>query len=106
MIWPQKVGLINRYKVDIFDVDCIKKIINEIETGYGLNSYVEGLLNQKLGNVSIQDKLADFTNLSNDEFEKEYAKLEVELRGNNVTSLYLIGRSLVIWPQKVGRINR
>ena len=90
------VSIINRYKVDIFDVDCIKKIINEIETGYGLNSYVEGLLNQKLGNVSIQDKLADFTNLSNDEFEKEYAKLEVELRENNVTSLYLIGRSLAL----------
>ena len=46
--------------------------------------------------MSIQDKLADFTNLSNDEFEKEYAKLEVELRENNVTSLYLIGRSLAL----------
>ena len=89
-------SIIERYKVDVLDYDCIKQIIREIETGCSIKYYVEGLLRQRQGNMSVQDKLADFVHLSNEEFEKEYKKLEEDLINNRVVAPYLVGRSMAL----------
>ena len=89
-------SIIERYKVDVLDYDCIKQIIREIETGCSIKYYVEGLLRQRQGNMSVQDKLADFVHLSNEEFEKEYKKLEEDLINNRVVAPYLMGRSMAL----------
>lgn len=90
-------SIIERYKVDVLDNDCIKQIIREIETGCSIKEYIEGLLSQRQGNMSVQDKLADFVNLSNDEFEKEYKKLEEDLKNNQIKTPYLMGRSMALF---------
>ena len=89
-------SIIERYKVDVLDNDCIKQIIREIETGYNIKEYFEGLLRQRKGNMSVQDKLADFVNLSNEDFEKEYKKLEEILINNKIETPYLMGRSMAL----------
>lgn len=89
-------SIIERYKVNVLDNDCIKQIIREIETGCSIKEYLEGLLRQRQGNVSVQDKLADFVNLSNEEFKKEYNKLEEELINNRIKTPYLMGRSMAL----------
>ena len=89
-------SIIERYKVGILDSDCIKLIIREIETGCSIKQYIERLLRQRQGNMNVQDKLANFVNLSNEEFEKEYKKLEEELINNKIEAPYLMGRSMAL----------
>lgn len=90
-------SIIERYKVDVLDYDCIKQIIREIETGCSIKYYVEGLLRQRQGNMSVQDKLTDFINLSEEEFKCVYNQLNRDLTENNVVDQYLIGRTLALF---------
>ena len=86
------------YKIDVLETNHIKKIVYGIETGYSLKNYVEGLLNQLQGKVNkiLQDKIAEFTQLSNEEFEEAYGELEHDIKHKNIPNLYLMGRSLAL----------
>lgn len=86
-----------KYSIDILDNKRIKQIIYEIEAGSSLKKFVEDMLKQPHGEVSLQDKLADFVNLSEDEFECIYNQLERDLRENNIVDQYLIGRTLALF---------
>ena len=86
-----------KYAIDILDNKRIKQIIYEIETGSSLKMFVEDMLRQTHGDVSLQDKLADFVNLPEDEFECIYNQLERDLRENNIVDQYLIGRTLALF---------
>ena len=54
----------NKYRIEVLDSSHVKQIIHEIETGQSLKAYVEKSLSQLQGKVSLQDKLAEFFNLS------------------------------------------
>jgi Cdc6-like AAA superfamily ATPase len=86
----------NKYRIEVLDSSHVKKIIHEIETGQSLKAYVEISLNQLQGKVSLQDKLAEFVNLSNEEFEQAYNELVCEINTGKSPNLYVLGRSLAL----------
>ena len=89
--------LTSKYAIDILDNKRIKEITHEIEAGSSLKKYVEDMLRQTHGDVSMQDKLADFINLSEEEFKCVYNQLNRDLTENNVVDQYLIGRTLALF---------
>lgn len=86
----------NKYQIDVLNADNIQHIVNEMETGLSNKGYVENQLKQLSGDTSIQEKLADFTKLSNDDFEVAYIKLEQDVKANNIPNIYMMGRSLAL----------
>lgn len=86
----------NKYRIEVLDSSHVKQIIHEIETGQSLKAYVEISLNQLQGKVSLQDKLAEFVNLSNEEFEQAYNELVCEINTGKSPNLYVLGRSLAL----------
>lgn len=90
------ISLVDNYQIDVLNSRHIGEIINEIETGCSLREYVETSLSQIQGNTSLQDKLANFFYLSNDEFEKAYDELEQDVKNNNMPNLFMMGKSLAL----------
>lgn len=86
----------DKYQIDVLNADNIQHIVNEMETGLSNKGYVENQLKQLSGDTSIQEKLADFTKLSNDDFEVAYIKLEQDVKANNIPNIYMMGRSLAL----------
>lgn len=86
----------DKYQIDVLNADNIQHIVNEMETGLSNKGYVENQLKQLSGDTSIQEKLADFTKLSNDDFEVAYIKLERDIKANNIPNIYMMGRSLAL----------
>ena len=86
----------DKYQIDVLNADNIQHIVNEMETGLSNKGYVENQLKQLSGDTSIQEKLADFTKLSNDDFEVAYIKLEQDIKANNIPNIYMMGRSLAL----------
>ena len=89
-------SIVNKYRIEVLYSSHVKQIIHEIETGQSLKKYVERSLNQLQGNVSIQDKLAEFVNLSNEEFEQAYNKLVLDIKVGKSSNLFILGRSLAL----------
>lgn len=89
-------SIANNYQIEILNSSHIKQIIYEIETGFSLKRYVEETLAQMQGKVNLQDKLADFINLSKEEFEQAYSELEYNTKVGNFPNLYILGRSLAL----------
>ena len=86
----------DKYQIDVLNADNIQHIVNEMETGLSNKGYVENQLKQLSGDTSIQEKIADFTKLSNDDFEVAYIKLEQDVKANNIPNIYMMGRSLAL----------
>ena len=86
----------DKYQIDVLNADNIQHIVNEMETGLSNKGYVENQLKQLSGDTSIQEKLADFTKLSNDDFEISYIELERDIKANNIPNIYMMGRSLAL----------
>lgn len=89
-------SIANKYRIEVLDSFHVKQIIYEIETGQSLKAYVEKSLNQLQGKVSLQDKLAEFVNLSNEEFEQAYNELVCEINTSKYPNLYVLGRALAL----------
>ena len=89
-------SIANKYRIEVLDSSHVKQIIHEIETGQSLKAYVEKTLNQLQGKVSIQDKLAEFVHLSNDEFEQAYNELVRDIQAGKSSNMLILGRSLAL----------
>ena len=86
----------DKYRIEVLDSSHVKQIIHEIETGQSLKTYVEKSLNQLQGKVSLQDKLAEFVYLSNDEFEHAYNELVCDIQAGKSSNMLILGRSLAL----------
>lgn len=89
-------SIANKYRIEVLDSSHVKQIIYEIETGQSLKAYVEKSLSQLQGKVSLQDKLAEFVHLSNDEFEQTYNELVCDIKAGKSSNLLILGRSLAL----------
>lgn len=89
-------SIANKYRIEVLDSSHVKHIIYEIETGQSLKAYVEKSLSQLQGKVSLQDKLAEFIHLSNDEFEQTYNELVCDIKAGKSSNLFMLGRSLAL----------
>ena len=86
----------DKYRIEVLDSSHVKQIIHEIETGQSLKTYVEKSLNQLQGKVSLQDKLAEFVYLSNDEFEHAYNELVCDIQASKSSNMLILGKSLAL----------
>ena len=89
-------SIANKYRIEVLDSSHVKQIIYEIETGQSLKAYVEKSLCQLQGKVSLQDKLAEFIHLSNDEFVQTYNELVCDIKTGKSSNLFMLGRSLAL----------
>lgn len=89
-------SLVDYYKIEVLDTSHVKQIIHEIETGQSVKVYVEKSLNQLQGKESPQDKLAEFVNLSNEEFEQACNELVDDIKTGKSPNLHILGRSLAL----------
>ena len=86
----------DKYRIEVLDSSHVEQIIHEIETGQSLKTYVEKSLNQLQGKVSLQDKLAEFVYLSNDEFEHAYNELVCDIQASKSSNMLILGRSIAL----------
>ena len=89
-------SLVNYYKIEVLDTSHVKQIIHEIETGQSVKVYVEKSLNLLQEKESLQDRLAEFVNLSNEEFEQAYNELVGDIKTGKSPNLHILGRSLAL----------
>lgn len=89
-------SIANKYRIEVLDSSHVKQIIYEIETGQSLKAYIEKSLSLLQGKVSLQDKLAEFVNLSNEEFEQTYDELVCDIKAGKSSNLFMLGRSLAL----------
>lgn len=86
--------IFEKYQIDILNMEHIKHIIYEIETGCSIKPYVENTLKLITGNISALDRLAEFRKLSNEEFESAYNELEQNIRNKCIPNIYMLGRAI------------
>ena len=86
--------IFEKYQIDILNMEHIKHIIYEIETGSSIKPYVENTLKLITGDISALDRLAEFRKLSNEEFESAYNELEQNIRNKCIPNIYMLGRAI------------
>ena len=90
----EKIG--EKYNFEVLNNNHIPQIVNDIKTGSGIKDYVENILDQMQCGASLQEKLANFMNMSSDTFEKDCATLIEDIQKFNVPNMFIFGRSLAI----------
>ena len=86
----------NIYHVNVLNTDHINKIIFEITTGNSIKEYIENILKEMQGDVSLQKKLINFENLSNKEFIQLYKQLELSIVNNEFEDFYSMCYSMAL----------
>lgn len=86
--------VIEKYNFEILNHDHINKIIDEIETGNSLRTYVKNLLEQIQHETTPQNKLSDFINMSSETFEAECSALIDNIENNKIPNMYMWGQSV------------
>ena len=86
--------IFEKYQIDILNMEHIKHIIYEIETGCSIKPYVENTLKLITGDISALDRLAEFRKLSNEEFKSAYNELEQNIRNKCIPNIYMLGRAI------------
>ena len=89
--------IFEKYQIDVLNMEHIKHIISEIETGCSIKPYVENTLKLIIGDISALDRLAEFRKLSNEEFESAYNELEQDVKDNNTPNPYILGRAIAMF---------
>lgn len=93
-IQSKYIPIFEKYQIDILNMEHIKHIIYEIETGCSIKPYVENTLKLITGDISALDRLDEFRKLSNEEFESAYNELEQNIRNKCIPSMYMLGRAI------------
>jgi hypothetical protein len=86
----------NIYHVNVLNTDHINKIIFDITTGNSIKEYIENILREMQGDVSLQKKLINFENLSNKEFIQLYKQLELSIVNNEFEDFYSMCYSMAL----------
>ena len=86
----------NIYHVNVLNTDYINKIIFDITTGNSIKEYIENILKEMQGDVSLQKKLINFENLSNKEFIQLYKQLELSIVNNEFEDFYSMCYSMAL----------
>ena len=94
IIQSKYTPIFEKYQIDILNMEHIKHIIYEIETGCSIKPYVENTLKLITGDISALDQLAEFRKLSNEEFESAYNELEQNIRNKCIPNIYMLGRAI------------
>lgn len=85
-----------KYNFKVLSNNHVPQIVYDIETGYSIKTYVENMLEQMQCGVSLQERLANFMNMSSEAFEEDCITLMEDVQKFNVPNMYMFGRSLAI----------
>lgn len=88
--------VVEKYNFEILHHHHINKIIDEIETGNSLQTYVKNLLEQIQHETTPQNKLSDFINMSSETFEAECSALIDDIENNKIPNMYMWGQSVTL----------
>lgn len=88
--------IVEKYNFKVLNNSHIPQIVNDIETGSGIKDYVENMLDQIQCGTSLQERLANFLNMTSVVFEKDCNALIKDVQNNNIPNMYMFGRSLAI----------
>lgn len=89
-------NIVEKYNFEVLSNNHIPQIVYDIETGYSIKTYVEKMLAQMQCGVSLQERLANFMNMSSEAFEEDCTTLMKDVQKFNVPNMYMFGRSLAI----------
>lgn len=89
-------NIVEKYNFEVLSNNHISQIVYDIETGYSIKTYVEKMLAQMQCGVNIQERLANFMNMSSEAFEEDCTTLMKDVQKFNVPNMYMFGRSLAI----------
>lgn len=85
-----------KYQINLLNKSFLSSIINEIETGISLKSYVEWLIKESQKEPTHLEKLSKFSAMTNEEFIYHCKALEQDLQKNTIPSAYFVGKSLAL----------
>lgn len=88
--------IVEKYNFEVLNNNHIPQIVYDIETGYSIKTYVESILEQMQCSVGLQERLANFMNMSSEDFEKDCITLMGDVQKFNFPNMYMFGRSLAI----------
>lgn len=89
-------NIVEKYNFEVLSNNHIPQIVYDIETGYSIKTYVEKMLAQMQCGVNLQERLANFMNMSSEAFEEDCTTLMKDVQKFNVPNMYMFGRSLAI----------
>ena len=89
-------NIVEKYNFEVLNNNHIPQIVYDIETGYSIKTYVEKMLAQMQCGVNLQERLANFMNMSSEAFEEDCTTLMKDVQKFNVPNMYMFGRSLAI----------
>ena len=89
-------NIVEKYNFEVLSNNHIPQIVYDIETGYSIKTYVEKMLTQMQCGVNLQERLANFMNMSSEAFEEDCTTLMKDVQKFNVPNMYMFGRSLAI----------
>lgn len=89
-------NIVEKYNFEVLSNNHIPQIVYDIETGYSIKTYVEKMLTQMQCGVNLQERLANFMNMSSEAFEEDCTTLMKDVQKINVPNMYMFGRSLAI----------
>lgn len=88
--------IVEKYNFEVLSNNHIPQIVYDIETGYSIKTYVEKMLAQMQCGVNLQERLANFMNMSSEAFDKDCTTLMENVQKFKVPNMYMFGRSLAI----------
>lgn len=89
-------NIVEKYNFEVLSNNHIPQIVYDIETGYSIKTYVEKMLAQMQCGVNLQERLANFMNMSSEAFEEDCTTLMKDVQKFNFPNMYMFGRSLAI----------
>lgn len=85
-----------KYNFDVLNDNHILEIVSDIETGSGIKDYVENILKQMQYEISLQERLTKFMDMSSEDFKKDCTTLINNVQKFKVPNMYIFGHSLAI----------
>lgn len=80
--------------IDVLNTNMMPQIVWHLESGYDIKDFIEKMLKQDQAPLTIVDRLAQYYNMSNDEFIPLCKEAEEMLLRNDIPNLYSFGRTV------------
>ena len=92
--WYCKYSSLSDSNLDILNSGHITQIIESVNTGKSLQSYLEDLLTQNQTPPSVIERISQFMHMDKPEFESTCMELEQTLNNDQLNNIYMVGRGL------------
>ena len=92
--WTGNYSCLSDLNLDILNSEHISKIVESVNTGKSLQSYLEDLLIQNQTLPSVIERISQFMFMGKSAFESTCTELEQTLNNDQLDNIYMVGRGL------------